>query len=245
MNNGREVEGWWIAATEGLRGPLTQGEVFEAVRAGRVREGTLIRLGEAGDWITAIAAFPAAFASAGPVWSPPRPTPSSPATSSGTINDLNGKVDVGIAVLLSMITLGIYWDVWIYKRLAWYAERSGRPMGNRVTYFWLFIGFVAGSSFLSLVTFGALLILVIPLAIASVVFSALLISDIGKDQQAIIQNGGIASLAATPTVLVVLWAVSNGIAWTVILIPISIVMLVFFFMYFFKNHNAVIESIAR
>ena len=53
---------WWVAETEGLRGPLTQGEVFDAIRIGAVREGTLVRAGTQGSLAAAGEVFPAGFA---------------------------------------------------------------------------------------------------------------------------------------------------------------------------------------
>lgn len=236
---------WWIAATEGVRGPLTQGEVFEEIRLGRVLANTLIRSDRAEEWVGASIRFPSAFAASEPALSAAPPVYAGSSVTSGSINDLGGKADVGIAVLLSIITVGIYWDIWIYKRLAWYSANSGRPIGNRVTYFWLFIGLLGGAVFLSLVSIGALSLLLIPLVVASIVFSGLLISDIGKDQQAIVQQSAGPGLAVTPTTLVVLWTVGNAISYTIVLLPVGIVMLVFFFIYFFRNHNAAIDAVSR
>jgi hypothetical protein len=245
MEPAEENQSWWFAATDGLHGPFSQGEIFEAIRMGRVQQGTLIRQGEQGDWAAAISVFRVAFPSSGSEWAPNPAQQVTNSGSSGSINDLNGKVDVGITVLLSVITLGIYWDIWIYKRLGWYSEMSGRPMGNRVNYFWLFIGLIAGATALSLLTGGVFLILAVPLAIASVVFASLLISDLGKDQEVIALRTPTSKLPASMATLVILWAVGNGIGFTIILFPVGVVMIIFFFIYFFRNHNTIIDSLTQ
>jgi len=240
-------ESWWFAATEGLNGPHTQGEIFEAVRMGRVRSQTLVRLGEQGEWVPAAQAFPAAFPSSptppiGAGATPPRAT-----AVPGSVGDLTARVDVGVAVFLSVITIGIYWDIWLYKRLFWYAQESGRPLGNRINYFWLFIGFLAAGLFLGLLSVGFFLffLLIVGAVIASAVFSSLLINEIGKDQATITQRAAIRPMSASPATLVTLWVVGNAVGLTVVLLPVGIVLLVFFYIYFFRNHNAVIDSLAQ
>ena len=235
---------WWVAATEGLRGPLTQGEIFDSVRLGSVQQNTLLRSGGDGDWVTAGVAFPGAFGSAGPNnfgGSPPIfSSPAAPITQPPAA--LGAPVDVGVSVLLSCVTFSIWWNIWVYQRLTWSAETSGRPMGNRVTYFWLNIGLLGGGLFLSLLSGGLLLLLAIPALIASVVFWCLLVNEFGKDQELTLARSSMA-LPASPAMLIALLAVGNGLGFTIILLPVAIVVLVFFYLYFFRNHNAVAAAL--
>jgi len=97
---------WWIAETEGLRGPLTQGEVFDAIRIGAVREGTLVRAGTQGSFATAGEVFPAGFALGEVTQGKPasRETPGQVASSSaeGAIRRLNSlSPETRIFVLLA------------------------------------------------------------------------------------------------------------------------------------------------
>lgn len=62
---GRSFE-WWVAITEGVEGPLSRADVFEAVRMGRVQPNTLVRRGTDGAWGQAVDVFPGAFGTQGP-----------------------------------------------------------------------------------------------------------------------------------------------------------------------------------
>jgi hypothetical protein len=145
-------------------------------------------------------------------------------------------------VFLTIITLGIWFVVWLYPRLAWYAQQSERPMGNRVTYYWLLIGFTVASIFIGLFTF----LLWFPLFIAAIVFGSLLTYELVKDQEAIVTSrGALIGLAATPTTLVTLYAVGNGLGVTILLLPATIILLIIFYFLFFKNHNASVAAVIQ
>lgn len=228
---------WWIYNGSTVEGPFTADDMLSAVQIGRVQVGTQVCQGAQGPWVSASVAFPSAFAPA----PPPPPTPPStggylvPAPLPPTRN-LGAPVDVGMSVFLSLITAGIWWMVWVYPRLAWYSQQSGRPMANRLTYFWLFVGLGAAG----VVSFLIFPLLWFPLYIASVVFGCLLTVDIVRDQEAIAARSGWGpSLPGTVTTLVVLYALAGGLGLTVILLPIAIVVLVFYFLFFFRNHNVV------
>lgn len=225
---------WWIFNGSTVEGPFTHDDMLSGIELGRVQAGTQVCQGSQGPWVSASAAFPTAFAPAPPppppVMSGYAPPPAPPA------RGLGAPVDVGMSVFLSLITAGIWWLVWVYPRLTWYAQQSGRPMGNRVTYFWLLVGLSAAG----VVSFLIFPLLWFPLYIAAVVFGCLLTVDIVRDQEAIaIRNGGGPSLPGTVTTLVVLYAVAGGLGLTVFLIPLAIVVFVFYFLFFFRNHNVV------
>lgn len=211
---------WWVFNGSTVEGPFTVDDMLSAVRVGRLQAGTQVCQGAQGPWVTASVAFPSAF------------TP----TSLLPTRNLGAPVDVGMSVFLSLITVGIWWLVWIYPRLTWYSQQSGRPPGNRLTYFWLVVGLGAAS----VVSFLIFPLLWFPLYIASVVFGCLLTVDIVRDQEAIAtRNGWGPSLPGTVTTLVALYALAGGLGLTVILLPIAIVVLVFYFLFFFRNHNVV------
>lgn len=228
------IQRWWISTEGGTQGPFTQGEVFEAARTGRIQPGTLLREETSEQWLAASISFPAAF---GPVVVTETET-----WTSAPRADLARPENVGLAVFLTIITLGIWFVVWLYPRLTWYAQQSGRPMGNRVTYYWLLIGFTVASIFIGLFTF----LLWFPLFIAAIVFGSLLTYDLVKDQEAIVTSrGALIGLAATPTTLVTLYAVGNGLGVTILLLPATIISLIVFYFLFFKNHNAAVAAVAQ
>ena len=103
---------WWIAATEGLQGPLTQGEVFDSIRLGTTKEGTLIRSGADGPFATAGELFPAGFTAAGrpgvETGQTPDPHGAQSATSSALAEKLNSmQPETRTFVLLSGAGLGV------------------------------------------------------------------------------------------------------------------------------------------
>lgn len=211
---------WWVFNGSTVEGPFTVDDMLSAVRVGRLQATTQVCQGAQGPWVAAGVAFPSAF------------TP----TSLLPTRNLGAPVDVGMSVFLSLITVGIWWLVWIYPRLTWYSQQSGRPPGNRLTYFWLVVGLGAAS----VVSFLIFPLLWFPLYIASVVFGCLLTVDIVRDQEAVaLLLGWGPTLPGTVTTLVVLYALAGGLGLTVILLPIAIVVLVFYFLFFFRNHNVV------
>jgi hypothetical protein len=229
---------WWINTPAGSAGPFTQGEIFEAVRNGRVVQETLICQGNNGQWLAASIHFPAAFGPVPPItntsiWTSTNQTPRP---------DLARQEGVGLSVFLALITLGIWFVIWLYPRLTWYSQVSGRPMGNRVTYYWLLIGFTIASFVIGLFTF----LLWFPLFIAAIVFGSMLTYELVKDQQQILTARSAAlGLAATPATLVVLYAVGNGIGITIILLPATLILLIVYYWLFFKNHNAAVAAVTQ
>ena len=222
---------WWINMPSGVDGPFTRDEVFEATRTGRIQAETLICQGQNGQWIAAGVTFPTAFG-----------TISEALIAQTPRSDLNRQESVGLSVFLALITLGIWFVVWLYPRLTWYAQQSGRPMGNRVTYYWLLIGFTVGAIVLGLFTF----FFWFPLFIAAVVFGSLLTYDLAKDQKTIVTSrNALIGLAATPTTLVVLYAVGNGIGVTIFLLPVTLILVIIFYWLFFKNHNAAVAAVTQ
>lgn len=221
---------WWIAYPAGVEGPFTQGQLFEAARLGRLLPVTLVCEGQAGTWTPASVAMPGAFGVvAARPQAPVAPTPSA---------DLGQRVDVGVSVVLAIITLGIWWLVWIYPRLGWYAERAGRPIGNRVVYFWIVVGSYGGAFVLGLLTF----VLGIIAGIVAVVFASLLVYELSVDQRTLASTRGVTAMAAAPSTVVTLYAVGQGISLTLVLIPVSIVLSVLSFLYFFRNHNQAVSG---
>lgn len=234
---------WWIYSAAGVQGPYPREQLARDVASGVLSGSTLVCEGSGGAWISAQEAFGAA-----PVPPPPPPgmAPPAPPAPPGAPTpgyavvpkDLGAPVDIGLSVFLSVITFGIWWLVWVYGRLAWYAQQAGRPMGNRVTYFWLFVGLNIGGV-VSVLVFP---LLWIPIYAAVAVFGSLLAFDLAKDQEAIIsRSGGRVALPANPATLVTLFAVGTGVGVTIVLLPVTVVLLVFYYLYYFRNHNAVAQ----
>ena len=237
---------WWISSPAGMDGPLTDTQLLERVRDGGVRADTLVCQGQGSPWVRADTAFAAAFAPAPP---PPGYTPPVPPTPPSAASpqyayvspppNLATRVDVGLSTFLTLITLGIWFFFWLYPRLSWYSRTSGRPMGNRVTYFWVLVGLTIGSALMAF----AFPLLWIPGYIAATVFGSLLIYELAKDQEATIKRlNPVTGPPATPTTLVVLYAVGNGVGITIVLLPVTIIILIFFYVFFFRNHNAMVDA---
>lgn len=240
---------WWIDGVSGPEGPFTSDQLMHRVRTGELRGESLVCQGQGNPWVRADMAFPTAFAPAPPPpgYTLPTTTPPPPGAAAPQYAyvppapNLATRVDVGLSTFLTLITLGIYWLFWMYPRLSWYSRTSGRPIGNRVTYFWVLVGLFAGG----ILTFLIFPILGFPIFIAGVVFGSLLTNELAKDQEATVKRlNPVSGLPATPTTLVVLYAVGNGIGITVILLPASIVILIFYYVFFFRNHNAMIHAAA-
>jgi len=156
-----------------------------------------------------------------------------------SVPNLASRVDVGLSTFLTLITLGIWFFFWLYPRLSWYSRTSGRPVGNRITFFWVLVGLFAGGVLSSL----AFPLLAFPVLIAGVVFGSLLTNELAKDQEATVRRlNPVSALPATPTTLVVLYVVGNGIGITIFLLPVSLVLLIFFYVLFFRNHNAMVDA---
>jgi len=108
-----------------------------------------------------------------------------------------------------------------------------------VTYFWVLVGLVIGSALMAFV----FPLLWIPGYIAATVFGSLLTYELAKDQEATISRmNPVSGPPASPTTLVVLYAVGNGVGITIVLLPVTIVILVIFYVLFFRNHNAMVDA---
>lgn len=249
---------WWTAETEGVMGPFTQGDVFDAVRLGRLKENTLIRRGETGEWTVLISMFPAAF-SAGLVQPPSAyAPPQAPTRSPDAARYLTGSVRIGSAVLLTIITLSIYWLVWIYRRLGWYQRISGNSSRLSITFFWVAIGlWIVSFVLLVIETFTGLAILLLTefaVGLVSALFLALVIRNVANDQQAVVTAGVGFRLPMSPQLLVSIYVVASVIGYGslllpeiygLVLLPLSLIGSTVFLIYFFRNHNAVIAVLAR
>lgn len=238
---------WWVDGVSGPEGPFTSDQLMNRVRGGQLRSDSLVCQGQGSPWVRADTAFPTAFSPAPPPPSstgptaPPPPTGAAPPQYAYTppAPNLASRVDVGLSTFLTLITLGIWWAFWMYPRLTWYARTSGRPVGNRVTYFWVLVGLTIASALMAFV----FPLLWIPGYIAAIVFGGLLTYDLAKDQEATIKRANpVSGPPATPTTLVVLYAIGNGVGITIVLLPVTVVLLVFFYVFFFRNHNAMVDA---
>lgn len=264
---------WWISGDQGVQGPYSGDGIRRLIDEQSISAMTLVCCGHAGDWTPAHTAFPSKFppppppgapradsATApvestiadsspsfdaapvrplrSPVWavSPDRGGP--PEISLLPPKSLDSPAQVGMFTFLSMITLGIWWLVWLHPRLGWYAEQSGRPVGNRVRYFWIFVGLSALSAIAALV--GPLPTLL--LAIAAAVMGCLLVRDVARDQVQILAERGHGS-ATKPATLVALFAVASVSAPTLLLLPVALVVGVVFYVLWFRNHNAAVDTL--
>ena len=255
MSYSDEVRIWWAAETQGPSGPFTQGEVFDAIRFGRLKAETLVRKGSNGEWSPLISVFPAAFSSTSVQATMPDASPSEGFNVPSRFGKVNRKVNVFSAVILSVITLSIYWFVWLYRRLGWYAHMSGHPLGKKVAYFWIAVGLIAASFLLVFLVFFVYvpdaILLVSALTLGSVVFLGALIGAVGRDQKTIVEDAGYSALPISPGIVVALYVVPSLLSlvlgflpdiYSLLVFPIVLIAGVFFLIFFFQNHNAVIAA---
>lgn len=246
---------WWLHTGNEVHGPYTAADLAQRASDQSLTADTLVCQGHEGAWVTAVTAFPALFPPPAPGATPPPPppptappaTPQQPpptASAAGTpaqpysppVKDPAEPVDVGLSTFLSFITAGIWWLIWLYPRLDWSARVAGRPIGNRVTYFWIYVGTVSGAVLFSIV-FLPLWFLA---AIGAAVIGSLLAYELGKDQETVIRTRSPGTPPpATATTQVVLFATASGTAVTIVLLPVSLILAVFYTVFFFRNHNAV------
>ena len=151
-----------------------------------------------------------------------------------------GRVDVGMMTLLSTITVGIYFMVWLYKAMQMYRTLSGRAGANLEQYFWGTVIAAGVAIALSLLTGFLGLIAVI----AVIVIEALLINEVIKDRDA---AAPVAARAMLPSagLLVTLLTLSYVVSLTVCGLIVGIPLAIWFYYQFFTGHNGLIDALAQ
>ena len=151
-----------------------------------------------------------------------------------------GRVDVAVMTLLSVVTLGIFFLIWVYKAMKEYRQLSGREGQQMDQYYWATIICLGASVVLTALT-GVLGILT---AIAAIVVYALFLNELIKDRDTIAARLGVTGLAGSG-LLITLAVVGNALAFTLIGLVVWIGLEIWFCIVFFQSHNKVAEALSR
>lgn len=170
-------------------------------------------------------------------WQPAQPwqQPAQPWGGTGLLS--YGKVDVSILVLLSAITGGIFWLIWVYRAMRFYRQQTGQPGNTLDIYFWGTVISLGVALVLGLVTVG----IGFGILVVSVVFLALLVSELVKDQRQIAARYGAAGITSVGA-MVTLFVFANVLSATIVGLIIGIPLAVWFYYLFFRDHNRVIDA---
>lgn len=148
-----------------------------------------------------------------------------------------GRVDVGVLVLLSAVTLGIFWLIWIYRAMRFYRQQVGKPVNSLDVYFWGTVISLAVAVVLGVVTLGIGLVGIV----VGIVFMALLVAELVKDQGQIAARYGAAGITSVGA-MVALITVANLLSVTLVGLIVGIPLVVWFYYLFFRDHNRVIAA---
>lgn len=168
-----------------------------------------------------------------PVAQPARPP------SSGLLG--RGTVDPGTLTLLSIVTLSIYWFVWVYSPMQDYRRFSGRQSPNIVQLFWATV-ICAGVVAVMALVFPLLALIA---AIALVAIDAVLFNEILKDRDLAIAQAGAPPAEGSRALLVTLIVVANVLSLTVCGLIIAIPIMIYVFLIFFRGHNTFVQAVGE
>ena len=150
------------------------------------------------------------------------------------------KVEVGMMAFISIITLGIYFFVWLYKSMHAYRKLSGRSGANLDTYCWGTVIAVGVAVILSLLT----IILGILAGIAALVMQVILVSEVLKDRDAAAPSAVRAQLPSAG-LLITLLILGHLTSVTLCGLIVGIPLFVWFYYQFFTGHNMLVNALNR
>lgn len=154
----------------------------------------------------------------------------------------SGRVDVGLMTLLSTVTLGIWWLVWVFPEIRNYRRLSGRREPNVENYFWAYVIIGAVT-----VTLSWLIIFLLPIAFltyfAGVVAGAMFLSQWTRDRDLAAANFGGSRNLASRTTLLALWISANLLAATFIGIFVAFPLLIVLTVLIFRSHNELVHVV--
>jgi hypothetical protein len=170
-----------------------------------------------------------------PGWSQQPSATSQPWGGTGVLG--YGRVDVGVLVLLSAVTGGIFWLIWVYRAMRFYRQQVGKPVNSLDVYFWGTVISFAVALVLGIITLGIGLVGII----VGVVFMALLVAELIRDQTQIAGRYGASGITSVGA-MVALITVANLLSVTLIGLIVGIPLAVWFYYLFFRDHNRVIAA---
>ena len=229
------------------RGPIAMADLVAMAASGQVASTDLVREVSSPTWRMAGELpdlRPAFMGEAG--HAPPRP-PSPPPPPGAAAVGLGPadppaplrKADVGVVILLSVVTIGIYGLVWFYGAMRSYRWVAARPGSSSDTLFWAYVSCCIAALVLSVIYIGFLI------GIAAIVVGALLLSNVLTDRETTCSRiGGVPGLRTTGFHLG-LWLAAEICSATcfgmIAGIPLAIVQAVLFL----QDHNLIVDEFLR
>lgn len=151
-----------------------------------------------------------------------------------------GRVSVGMTTFLCIITLGIYYLIWIYKNMKVYRALSGRAGANMEQLFWGLVIAIGLTVLFSWTIIGSLL-----LGIAIIVLQIMLTSQMLDDRIAIAQRYGFLPQLPSKGYTMGILIAALVSPYLIVTLLITLPLLIWYLVVFFRGHNVVVDGVAR
>ena len=220
-------------------GPIALADLQRMVADGRVRSTDLVREESWTSWRMAgeLPELQAVFAMP-PAGAAPQVPPYAGSSAGTAVEPLVPlrRAEMGLVILFSIITLGIYGMVWFYGVMRSYRSIAQRPGSSSDTLFWVYVSCVIAGFLLSWIYIG------FAIYVAAIVVGAILLSNVLQDREvAASRIGGIVGLNSSGTHMT-LWLAAEILTVTcfgaVLGIPLAIVQAILFI----SDHNRVVDE---
>lgn len=151
-----------------------------------------------------------------------------------------GRVSVGMTTFLCVITLGIYYLIWIYKNMKVYRALSGRAGANMEQLFWGLVIAIGVT-----VLFSWTVILSILLGIAIIVLQIMLTSQMLDDRIAIAERYGFVSQLPSKGYTLGILIAGLVSPYLIVTLLITLPLFIWYLVVFFRGHNVVVDGVAQ
>jgi hypothetical protein len=237
---------WWVTGPTGsVTGPHDTAALEGLARSGALAPGTPVcRTGQ-----TSWQPLSAALDLPAEQW--PAPTPP-PQPAGGTPGSVLGQplpthpplrpLDVTVAILLTVVTLGIWMLVWLHGTMHAYRRLSARTGTSLDALFWSFTGTLAVTALLSL--FPPLLWAALVAGLVATVLGGVLLNEMLNDRDTAAAHAGIPGALHSRATLLGLFIGCNLLALTLIGLILAIPMSLAYLAMLFNDHNRLAGAIA-
>lgn len=148
------------------------------------------------------------------------------------------QIDVGTAIALSIVTLGIYGNVAFFECARQYQALAPGVGKNFDAYFWLYIGLILPVLFFAIVFFPLALLLMV----GQVVAGYLALGEMLEARTAVVARHGLSLQLTSPDTLKGYWLFGN---FLVFFMCAGIIPLIIQAMKLFEDHNQITRSLAQ
>jgi len=211
---------WFYARANNRLGPVTEPDLKALATRGEIDGTTLIWREGMADWKSFSNVFGAALA--------PPPLPGS-AVSEHTYR----RKDVGVTILLSIVTLTIYALIVFYQIGVGYERVAQRRDSKFQALFWSYVGFYVISSIVTVVTFWGGMLLYIPCMIVG----AFLLADVLASRAEASKRIGFTKPQRSTSAHVATWVVGNVLCYVLV----GLILLIVQAVWFLEEHNELVE----